>query len=128
MKQTFSNLVQKATLAFISLNYAPALFAKDWFPKVEASDDMTQKGNSAMKVLSSNMKKGLALLLLAVCAGSLFKFVSTVSHGIEEAKKSENGSIAIFANYTIMAALYLAMSIGSGYVALSMINNFEFGG
>jgi hypothetical protein len=113
-------------LGLMNACYAPALFAEaNWFPKVTTADDMTKGNQSAMSVLANNSKKGLMILLFIVSVVLFIKFISTVSHGIEEAKKHEGGSLAVFANYAVMGILYLAMSIAAAYVGYTMINSFS---
>lgn len=117
----------KAGLVLMHLSYAPALFAADsgWFPKVAASDDMTSGNKSAMTVLSNVVKQGLSILLFIVSVVMFTKFIATVSHGIEEAKKHEGGSLAVFANFAVMGIIYLVISIATGYLGYTIITNFK---
>jgi hypothetical protein len=113
-------------LALVSLSYAPVLLANsDWFPKVAASDDLTTGNKSAMTVLSEVIKKGLMILLFIVSVVMFTKFIATVSHGIEEAKKSEGGSLAVFANFAVMGIVYLTISIATGYLGYTVITKFS---
>lgn len=123
---TMKQLGVKAGLAWISLSYAPALFAESgWFPRVSQAEDMTKDGNSAMKVLSNLVKQGLMILLFTVSAVMFVKFINIISHGIEEAKKNEGGSLAVFANYAAMGIMYLTMSLVTGYLGYNVITNFK---
>lgn len=116
----------KAGLVLMHLSYAPVLFAdSDWFPKVAASDDMTSGNKSAMTVLSNVVKQGLMILLFIVSVVMFTKFIATVSHGIEEAKKHEGGSMAVFANFAVMGIIYLVISIATGYLGYTIITNFK---
>ena len=115
-----------AGLLLVNLCYAPALFAEsNWFPKVAASDDMTTGNKSAMTVLSNVVKQGLMILLFIVSVVMFTKFIATVSHGIEEAKKHEGGSMAVFANFAVMGIIYLAISIATGYLGYTIITKFS---
>lgn len=118
--------VLKAGIVLMHLSYAPALFADSgWFPKVAASDDMTSGNKSAMTVLSNVVKQGLMILLFIVSVVMFTKFIATVSHGIEEAKKHEGGSMAVFANFAVMGIIYLVISIATGYLGYTIITNFK---
>lgn len=113
-------------LALTQLIYSPAMFAyTDWFPKVPSSDDMTSGSKSAMTITGNYVKQGMSLILFIVAVGMFVKFISTVSHGIEEAKKSEGGSLAVFGTFTVMAIVYLAISIATGYLGYSIITKFQ---
>jgi len=103
------------------------LFAEGngWFPKVPAADNMASNGKSAMTVTSNYVKQGMSLILFIVAVGMFIKFIATVSHGIEEAKKSEGGSLAVFGTFTVMAIIYLAISIATGYLGYNIISNFQ---
>lgn len=106
--------------------YAPALFAAtDWFPKVAAADDMSTGGKSAMTILANLVKQGMTILLFIVAVVMFTKFISTVSHGIEEAKKNEGGSLTVFANFAVMGIVYLTISIATGYLGYSVITKFQ---
>lgn len=121
----FNRLAASATLLLTQWCYAPVLCAEsNWFPKVAQSDDMTQGTRSAMSVLSGVVKQGLMILLLIVAVASFLKFISTVSHGIEEAKKHEGGSLAVFANFAVMGIVYLTISLATGYLGYSVISKF----
>ena len=118
--------VLKAGIVLMHLSYAPALFADSgWFPKVAASDDMMSGNKSAMTVLSNVVKQGLMILLFIVSVVMFTKFIATVSHGIEEAKKHEGGSLAVFANFAVMGIIYLVISIATGYLGYTIITNFK---
>jgi hypothetical protein len=119
-------LTQRTLCAIITLTYAPAMMAaNDWFPKVPAADDMSTGGKSAMTITSNYVKQGMSLILFIVSVGMFVKFISTVSHGIEEAKKSEGGSLAVFGTFTVMAIVYLAISIATGYLGYTIITRFQ---
>lgn len=126
-RKNMGQLCRKAGIAWMGLVYAPALFSADngWFPRVDAVNDMTKDGNSPMKVFANVVKQGLMILLFIVSAVMFVKFISTISHGIEEAKKSEGGSLAVFANYAVMGIIYMSMSIVTGYLGYSIITNFK---
>ena len=119
-------VIRRATCALIALSYAPAMMAaNDWFPKVPAADDMSAGGKSAMTIASNYVKQGMSLILFIVSVGMFVKFISTMSHGIEEAKKSENGSLTVFGTFTVMAIVYLAISIATGYLGYTIITKFQ---
>ena len=112
--------------AFMACAYAPVMMAAgDWFPKVMAADDLTTGGKSAMSITGTYVKQGLSLVLFIVSIGLFMKFISTVSHGIEESKKNEGGSIAVFGTYTVMASIYLAIGIATAYLGYSIITKFQ---
>ena len=116
----------KTGLILMNFSYAPALFAdSSWFPKVAASDDMSTGNKSAMTVLANVVKQGLMILLFIVSVVMFTKFIATVSHGIEEAKKHEGGSMAVFANFAVMGIIYLVISIATGYLGYTIITNFK---
>jgi len=118
MKRTFPMLA--------AIAYAPiTLAASDWFPKVPAADDMSSGGKSAMTIASNYVKQGMSLILFIVSVGMFVKFISTVSHGIEEAKKNEGGSLTVFGTFTVMAIIYLAISIATGYLGYTIITRFQ---
>ena len=120
------NKIRRLCLALIRLNYAPALLAgNDWFPKVPAADDMSSNGKSAMTVTGNYVKQGMSLILFIVSVGMFIKFIATVSHGIEEAKKNEGGSLAVFGTFTVMAIIYLAISIATGYLGYNIVTKFQ---
>ena len=120
------NITKRAVAALTVLTYAPfTLAANDWFPKVPAADDMSAGGKSAMTITSNYVKQGMSLILFIVSVGMFVKFISTVSHGIEEAKKSENGSLAVFGTFTVMAIIYLAISIATGYLGYTIVTKFQ---
>lgn len=122
-KKKVNNWGVTLVLTLMNWCYAPGIFAADWFPKVAVTDDMTKGG--IMKVVISEAKTGLMILLFFISVALFVKFISTVSHGIEEAKKVEGGSLAVFANYAVMGVLYLSMGIASAYVGYTMITNFS---
>jgi hypothetical protein len=115
---------ERLSLAFISLNYAPALLAENWFPKVSNADDISDGNKSLMTVTSNYVKQGLGLLLFIASVISFIKFITTVQHGIEEAKKND-GSMVSFGMFAVMGITYLAISIVAGYVGYLMITKFK---
>lgn len=118
--------LQRLLIALTSVIYAPVMLAgNDWFPKVPAADDMTSGGKSAMTITGNYVKQGMSLILFIVSVGMFVKFISTVSHGIEEAKKNEGGSLAVFGTFTVMAIIYLAISIATGYLGYTIITKFQ---
>lgn len=124
--QGTTRLLKRASMALIVLSYAPiTLAAGEWFPKVAAADDMSGGGKSAMTVVSNYFKQGMSLLLFVVAIVMFLKFISTVSHGIEESKKSESGSMAVFATYSVMAVIYLTIGIATGYFGYTIITKFQ---
>ncbi|KTD78886.1 MULTISPECIES: hypothetical protein [Legionella] len=126
LSRTINRWALSASLALVNLSYAPALWADSgWFPKVAASDDMTQGNKSAMTVLSNVVRQGLMILLFIVSVVMFTKFISTISHGIEEAKKHEGGSLAVFANFAVMGIVYLTISIATGYLGYTVIDKFK---
>ena len=114
------------SLGLTSLIYTPFIYAaNDWFPKVPAADDMTNGGKSAMTITGNYVKQGMSLILFIVAVGMFVKFIATVSHGIEEAKKNEGGGLAVFGTFAVMAIIYLAISIATGYLGYSIITKFQ---
>ena len=119
-------ITRRAISALIAITYAPiTLAANDWFPKVPAADDMSTGGKSAMTITSNYVKQGMSLILFIAAVGMFVKFISTVSHGIEEAKKSEGGSLTVFGTFTVMAIVYLAISVATGYLGYTIITRFQ---
>lgn len=116
--------LQKIGLGFITLNYAPALFAENWFPKISNADDITDGSKSMMSVAGNYIIKGMGLLLFMATVWSFIKFITTVQHGIEESKKHE-GSMVAFGTFAVMGITYLAISIVAGYVGYTMITKFK---
>ena len=121
-----NKLTQRAASLLVAVAYAPiTLAASDWFPKVPAADDMSTGGKSAMTITANYVKQGMSLILFIASVSMFVKFISTVSHGIEEAKKSDNGSLAVFGTFTVMAIVYLAISIATGYLGYTIITKFQ---
>ena len=118
-------ITKHAVLALTAITYAPITLANSWFPKVPNADDLTTGTKSAMGITSNYVKQGMSLILFIVSVGMFVKFIATVSHGIEEAKKSENGSLAVFGTFTVMAIIYLAISIATGYLGYTIITKFQ---
>ena len=75
---------KKLGLGLITLNYAPALFADNWFPKVSNADDISNGNQSLMTVTGNYVKQGLGLVFFIAAVVSFIMFISTVQHGIEE--------------------------------------------
>jgi hypothetical protein len=111
---------QKIGLGLISLNYAPLLFADGWIPKIVDSDDISDGSKSMMTVTGNYVKQGLGLLLFIAAVVSFIKFITTIQHGIEEAKKND-GSMVAFGTFAVMGITYLAISVVAGYVGYSMV-------
>lgn len=125
MTKTIKSMSKSFYLSLISLFYAPALFADDaWFPKVADADNITDGSRNMMGVTGDYVIKGLSLLLFITAVVTFIKFITTVQHGIEEAKKNE-GSMVSFGTFAVMGITYLAVSIASGYVGYSMITKFH---
>jgi hypothetical protein len=111
-------------LCLISLNYAPALFADNWFPKISDADNIGDGNKSMMSVTGNYVKQGLGLLMFIAAVMSFIKFITTIQHGIEESKKNE-GSMVAFGTFAVMGITYLTISIVAGYVGYSMITKFK---
>ncbi|EHL30515.1 hypothetical protein [Legionella drancourtii] len=114
-------------LLLIHLSYAPALLAEEnkWLIQVGADEDMGRNGNTVMTVLTNVFKKGAMLILFALSVLSFIKFIQTILHGIDEAKKSQGGSMAEFTNYAVMGILCLTLSIAAAYGAYTMVTKFK---
>lgn len=115
---------QKVGLCLISLNYAPALFADNWFPKISDADNIGDGSKNMMSVTGNYVRQGLGLLMFIAAVMSFIKFITTIQHGIEESKKSE-GSMVAFGTFAVMGITYLTISIVAGYVGYSMITKFK---
>ncbi|WP_287007646.1 hypothetical protein [Legionella sp.] len=115
---------QKLSLGLITLNYAPAMFADNWFPKISNADDISDGNKSMMTVTGNYVRQGLGLLLFIAAVMSFIKFITTVQHGIEESKKND-GSMVAFGTFAVMGITYLAISIVAGYVGYTMITKFK---
>lgn len=121
---TVMHWVQRLGLGIMTLNYAPALFADNWFPKISNADDISDGNKSLMTVTGNYVRQGLGLLLFIAAVMSFIKFITTVQHGIEESKKND-GSMVAFGTFAVMGITYLAISIVAGYVGYSMITKFK---
>ncbi|STX55524.1 Uncharacterised protein [Legionella beliardensis] len=97
--------------------------AADWFPTALVGKNTTNK--EAMLVFSDLLVKGFKILLFVVCIVSFYQFVMTVSHGIEAAKKSEGGLMAVFSSYAVMSFIYLSISIVCAYFGFTAVTNFS---
>lgn len=115
---------QRMGLGLMTLNYAPALFADSWFPRIFNADDISDGSKSMMSVTGNYVKQGLGLLLFIAAVMSFIKFITTIQHGIEESKKND-GSMVAFGTFAVMGITYLAISIVAGYVGYSMITKFK---
>lgn len=115
---------QRLGLGLMTLNYAPSLFADNWFPKISNADDISDGNKSMMTVTGNYVRQGLGLLLFIAAVMSFIKFITTVQHGIEESKKND-GSMVAFGTFAVMGITYLAISIVAGYVGYSMITKFK---
>ncbi len=123
---SITRMVRRAGLALVAFSYAPVtMAAESWFPKVASTDDMTTGGKSAMVIASTYIKQGMSLILFMASIAMFVKFISTVSHGIEESKKSEGGSTAVFGTYTVMAIIYLGIGMATGYLGYTIITKFQ---
>lgn len=114
----------RMSAGLITLNYAPALFADNWFPKISNADDISDGNKSMMTVTGNYVRQGLGLLLFIAAVMSFIKFITTIQHGIEESKKND-GSMVAFGTFAVMGITYLAISIVAGYVGYSMITKFK---
>lgn len=122
------NLIKKhmqiGVLGFISLIYAPAMFgAPSWIPKIPDADNISDGSKSMMTVAGKYVVQGLSLLLFIASVVTFIKFISTIQHGIEEAKKSE-GSMVSFGTFAVMGITYMAISIAAAYVGYNIITKF----
>ncbi|CEK11639.1 hypothetical protein [Legionella hackeliae] len=115
---------QRMGAGLITLNYTPALFADNWFPKISNADDISDGNKSMMTVTGNYVRQGLGLLLFIAAVMSFIKFITTIQHGIEESKKND-GSMVAFGTFAVMGITYLAISIVAGYVGYSMITKFK---
>lgn len=115
---------QRMGTGLITLNYAPELFADNWFPKISNADDISDGNKSMMTVTGNYVRQGLGLLLFIAAVMSFIKFITTIQHGIEESKKND-GSMVAFGTFAVMGITYLAISIVAGYVGYSMITKFK---
>ncbi|WP_083191016.1 hypothetical protein [Legionella jamestowniensis] len=127
MKKSIAGIKQwgkRMGTGLITLNYAPALFADNWFPKISNADDISDGNKSMMTVTGNYVRQGLGLLLFIAAVMSFIKFITTIQHGIEESKKND-GSMVAFGTFAVMGITYLAISIVAGYVGYSMITKFK---
>lgn len=124
MKYQLKHWWSKVSMGFITLNYAPALLADNWFPKISNADDISDGNKSLMSVTGNYVKQGLGLLLFIAAVISFIKFITTIQHGIEEAKKNE-GSMVAFGTFAVMGITYLAISIVAGFIGYTMITRFK---
>lgn len=122
--QKLKQLGRRVGLSLIGLNYAPALFADSWFPKISDADNIGDGNKSMMSVTGNYVKQGLGLLMFIAAVMSFIKFITTIQHGIEESKKNE-GSMVAFGTFAVMGITYLTISIVAGYVGYSMITKFK---
>lgn len=116
--------LQRITVSLITLNYAPALLADNWFPKISNADDISDGSKSMMTVAGNYVRQGLGLLLFIAAVTSFIKFITTVQHGIEESKKND-GSMIAFGTFAVMGITYLAISIVAGYIGYTMTTKFK---
>lgn len=114
----------KMGVGFIGLNYAPVIFAENWFPKISEADNIGNGNTTMMSVTGNYVKTGLGLLVFIAAVMCFIKFITTVQHGIDESKKNE-GSMIAFGTFAVMGITYLAISIVAGYVGYSMITKFK---
>ena len=117
-------LGRRVGICLMSLNYAPSLFADNWFPKISDADNIGDGSKSMMSVTGTYVKQGLGLLMFIAAVMSFIKFITTIQHGIEESKKNE-GSMVAFGTFAVMGITYLTISIVAGYVGYSRITKFK---
>lgn len=122
--QKLKQLGQRVGLCLIGLNYAPAIFADSWFPKISDADNIGDGNKSMMSVAGNYVKQGLGLLMFIAAVMSFIKFISTIQHGIEESKKND-GSMVAFGTFAVMGITYLTISVVAGYVGYAMITKFK---
>ena len=122
--QTLKIFGRRVGVSLITLNYAPALFADNWFPKISDADNIGDGNKSMMSVTGNYIRQGLGLLMFIAAVMSFIKFITTVQHGIEESKKND-GSMVAFGTFAVMGITYLTISIVAGYVGYSMITKFK---
>ena len=118
--------VQQGSTVLAGLCFMPAVHASDWFPKALVNNMADNK--DAMTIFADILKKGFTILLFVLCLVTFFKFVTTVSHGIEEAKKNEGGLLAVFSSYAIMAFIFLTISLVCGYLGFNVVSKFSVSG
>lgn len=126
MRQLIARLkgnTQKYSIALAGLCLTSAVHAGDWFPKALVKD--AQGDKDALTMFGDLLKKGFTLMLFVVCLLTFFKFVTTVSHGIEEAKKNEGGLLAVFSSYAIMSFIYLSISLTCAYLGFNVVSKFS---
>jgi hypothetical protein len=122
--QKLKQLGRRVGLCLIFLNYAPAIFADSWFPKISDADNIGDGNKSMMSVAGNYVKQGLGLLMFIAAVMSFIKFISTIQHGIEESKKND-GSMVAFGTFAVMGITYLTISVVAGYVGYAMITKFK---
>lgn len=104
-----------------NLFFSETLYA--WFPTTLVKAEVDNK--DAMSIFVSFLKKGFTILLFIVSLLTFFKFISTVTHGIEEAKKNEGGMMAVFASYAVMAMIYLTICMVCAYLGFNVVSQFQ---
>ena len=117
MKHLWSSLI--TSLSLISL----PLYADGWFPTSLVEKNTANK--DGMTLFSTLLVKGFKILIFVVCIFSFYQFVMTISHGIEAAKKSEGGLMAVFSSYAVMSFIYLSISIVCAYLGFTAVSNFS---
>ncbi|STX81567.1 Uncharacterised protein [Legionella busanensis] len=123
MKKIGAKSIAGGIITVASSLLTASVQAADWFPTALVGKNTTNK--EAMVVFSDLLVKGFKILLFVVCIVSFYQFVMTVSHGIEAAKKSEGGLMAVFSSYAVMSFIYLSISIVCAYFGFTAVTNFN---
>ena len=109
-------------VAFFSLTTAVHA-AANWFP--ESLVNIKSANKDSMTMLGELAVSGSKVMFFMLCVYAFYKCVMTISHGIEEAKKNEGGLMAVFGVHTVMAFMYLTISITCGYLGFTMATKFS---
>ena len=128
MKNMFAALNAKSTclsrlLATAFSLFTPFAYADQWFPTAFVGKNTTNQ--EGMVVFSGLLVNGFKILLFAACVYTFYQFVMTVSHGIEIAKKSEGGLMAVFSSYAVISIIYLSISIACAYIGFVAVSKFS---
>lgn len=116
----------KISMGLGFLTYQVQSFAVNWMPKVSDGDGLHDGSKTIMDLVMDYCKKGMGIVLFVAAIYLLLKFISTISHGIEESKKNEGGSMTVFATYAAMSVIYLSMGLAVGYMATTILTKFSF--
>ncbi|MBA2710127.1 MAG: hypothetical protein H0U57_06010 [Tatlockia sp.] len=123
ISKSLSQLTKRLSLAYLSFNYAPALFAdSNPFPKIDSTINITE-GN-AMQKLATMVKNGGGMLLFLGCIVMFVQFMKTINHGVELAKKNE-GSLTDFSSFLIMGIIQLVVCIAAGYAGYAVLIGYK---